>query len=70
MQVLPSDLARALLAARARTAMELDINPEWVQADVAAFAGGPLRSVVPGQYRPADQYLTGWGRDFVTVLSR
>jgi hypothetical protein len=24
---------------------------------------------VPGQYRPADQYLAGWTRDFITVLA-
>ena len=30
--------------------------------------GGPLTAMVPGQYRPADQYLLGWSRDFITVL--
>jgi len=24
---------------------------------------------VPGQHRPATQFLTGWSRDFVTVLA-
>lgn len=49
--------------------MELDINPEWVQLDTARRPGGPLASAVPGQNRPADQYLVGWTRDFITVLA-
>lgn len=49
--------------------MELDINPEWVQLDVARRPGGPLAAEVPGQDRPADQYLAGWTRDFFTVLA-
>ena len=47
--------------------MELDINPEWVQLDAAARPGGPLSAGVPGQHRPATQYLTGWTRDFIAV---
>ena len=35
--------------------MELDIDPEWVQLDVA--------------HRPGDQYLVGWSRDFFTVVA-
>jgi hypothetical protein len=27
------------------------------------------RAAVPGQVRPADQFLLGWARDFVTVLA-
>ena len=69
MSALPSDLADALVSAGAVTAMELDINPEWIQADTAQSPGGPLRAAVPDQYRPADQYLSGWIRDFVTVLA-
>jgi hypothetical protein len=49
--------------------MELDINPEWVQLDVAPRPGRGLRAVIPGQVRPADQYLVGWTRDFITVLA-
>ncbi len=63
----PADLSTALLDAGCVTAMELDINPEWVQADVAATPGAPLSAAIPGQARPADQYLYGWTRDFVTV---
>jgi hypothetical protein len=43
-------------------------TPEWVQLDVASRPGGPLTAKVPGQYRPADQYLLAWSRDFITVL--
>jgi hypothetical protein len=49
--------------------MELDINPEWVQLDTAPWPGGPLSPGVPGQHRPASQYLIGWTRDFITVLT-
>jgi hypothetical protein len=69
MRALPSDLANALVSAGAMTAMELDINPEWVQADTAPSPGGPLSAAVPNQNRPADQYLRGWTRDYVTVLA-
>jgi len=69
MSALPSDLAHALVAAGAVTAMELDINPEWIQADTARSPGGRLSAAVPNQNRPADQYLSGWTRDYVTVLA-
>ena len=65
----PADLAEALARSGARIAMELDINPEWVQMDSAARPGGPLSAGVPGQHRPATQYLTGWTRDFIAVLA-
>ena len=69
MSTTPADLASALAGAGATAAMELDINPEWVQLDVAGRPGGPLRAAVPGQHRPAGQYLTGWTRDFIAVLA-
>jgi hypothetical protein len=69
MSTTPADLAQALSERGARVAMELDINPEWVQMDAAAVPGGSLRAGVPGQHRPATQYLTGWTRDFITVLA-
>ncbi len=69
MSTTPADLAQALAGAGAAVAMELDINPEWVQLDVARSPGGPLTAGIPDQHRPADQYLTGWTRDFVTVLA-
>jgi hypothetical protein len=65
----PAGLAYALARSGARTAMELDINPEWVQLDVAGHPGGSLRTALPGQKRPAGQYLSGWARDFIAVLA-
>jgi hypothetical protein len=69
MSVLPIDLGNALIVSGATNAMELDINPEWVQLAVSPRAGGPLFPGVPGQHRPPDQYIVGWTRDFVTVLT-
>ena len=69
MSASPAALAQALVHAGARSAMELDINPEWVQLDVARKPGHRLRAAIPGQTRPAGQYLAGWTRDFITVLA-
>ena len=69
MSAVPADLASVLASHGARIAMELDINPEWVQLDVAHRPGGPLTAEIPGQSRPADQYLAGWTRDFFTVVA-
>jgi hypothetical protein len=69
MHALPADLVQALSAAGVVDAMELDINPYWVQADVAAAPGGPLRPAIPAQQRPTDQYLWGWTRDFFAVVA-
>ena len=67
MGALPIDLANALMLVGTTMAMQLDINPEWVQADVATGPGGALAAMVPGQNRPSNQFLLGWTRDFVTV---
>jgi Phosphodiester glycosidase len=67
MSAVPADLAAALAGHGARIAMELDINPEWVQLDAAGTPGGALTAEIPGQYRPSGQYLAGWARDFFTV---
>lgn len=69
MAALPSEIADALVSAGTVTAMELDINPEWVQIAVAPSPGGALATGIPGQNRPADQFALGWTRDFVTVLA-
>jgi len=69
MSAVPKDLAVALVDKGARIGMELDINPNWVQLDVAPRPGGPLRAALPGQWRPADQFVVGWTRDFFTVLA-
>jgi hypothetical protein len=39
-----------------------------VQLDAAPDPGGRLRAEVTGQARPASQFITGWSRDFITVL--
>jgi phosphodiester glycosidase len=70
MSASPADLATALVRFGARSAMELDINPEWVQLAYANKAGRPLHAGVTGQARPADQYLTGWTRDFIAIMAR
>jgi len=69
MAALPSDVGTGLIDAGANNAMELDINPEWVQLALAAHPGGQLKAGVPGQNRPPNQYLVGWTRDFFTVLA-
>ena len=69
MAVTPAELAAALVRAGARTAMQLDINPEWVQFDYARTPGGQLKAGIAGQHRPANQYVVGWTRDFIAVLA-
>jgi hypothetical protein len=69
MSAVPADMAQALIDAGATVAMELDINPEWVQLDTAPSPGAPLVAGVPGQNRPANQCQVGWTRDFITVLA-
>ena len=69
MAALPSDMAAALLDAGVTTGMELDINPEWVQAVVTPAPGGTPAAAVPGQNRPADQYVVGWTRDFIAAVA-
>ena len=70
MSATPGDLAAALVRSGATTGMELDINPEWVQLAYARGTGGPLRKGIPGQARPASQYVMGWTRDFIAVLAK
>ena len=69
MSTTPEDLAVALARSGARIGLELDINPEWVQLATARAPGGSLTAAIPGQVRPATQYLTGWTRDFIAVLA-
>jgi len=70
MQALPIDLAVALKAAGATQAMQMDINPFWIQLDVAPHPGATPVASVPGQLHWAGQYLEGWSRDFFVVVSR
>ena len=69
MSASPADLAAVMAYEGVRIAMELDINPEWVQLDVADRAGGRLHTAIRGQSRPANQFLLGWARDFIAVLA-
>lgn len=69
MSATPPDLAAALVRAGAVIGMELDINQEWVQFDYASRPGGPLVKAISDQWRPANQYLIGWTRDFIAVLA-
>jgi len=64
-----STLAELLRRAGSIRAMELDINPAWVQLAYAGAPGAPLTAGIPGTHRPANQYQQGWTRDFVTVLA-
>jgi hypothetical protein len=70
MHALPPDLATSLLEAGAVRAMELDINPYWVQLASTPRPGGPLVAGIPNQERPGNQFVVGWTRDFVTVFAR
>jgi hypothetical protein len=70
MSLLPQDLSDALMNVSAVSAMQLDINPEWVQLDAAGAMGAPLTTRIPGQNRPADQYVVGWTRDFFAVMAK
>ena len=66
----PVDIGVALQAAGVFQAMELDINPGWVQMDSATRPGGPLVAGIPSQTLPSNQYELGWTRDFITVMAR
>ena len=71
MSLQPTDLAAALVSSGAVTAMELDINPEWVQLAYAATPGGaaerrdpwsePSRRPVPAGLEPRLRHGTGHG---------
>jgi hypothetical protein len=52
MSTTPADLAAALAGRGAQVAMELDINPEWVQLDVDSHPGGGLRAAIPDSTVP------------------
>jgi hypothetical protein len=69
-----SQLAGALLGARVVRAVELDINPEWVNGYLYGHRGGvgPLAPVpvVPGETGIPGQFLAPWSRDFFAVVAR
>lgn len=70
----PAQLAQAMVSAHVVRAVELDINPEWVNAYVYGHrhGHGPLAPVamVPGQNGIPGEFLTPWGRDFFSVNGR
>ena len=70
-QLSPATIARALVAAGAVHAVELDINPEWVAGYLYMHhRGGPTGApVVPGQFGIPGRFLTPYGRDFFTILA-
>jgi hypothetical protein len=67
-------LVDALLGAHVVRAVELDINPEWVNAYFYGHRG--TRSppvpvpVVSGQHGIPGEFLAPWSRDFFTVVAR
>lgn len=70
--LLPSELARTLIAAGAQRAVELDINPDWVAGYLYVHGGsGPSAvPVVPGQLGIAGRFLAPHTRDFFTIIAR
>ena len=69
-QLLPADLAHALIKAGAVRAIELDINPDWVAGYLYPHhRGGPSAApVVPGQLGIAGKLLEPSSRDFLAIV--
>ncbi len=70
--VLAPTLGRALIAAGAVTAMQLDINPYWPILGASAnplHRRGVFSVQLPGAEHNASIYETGWGRDFFVALA-
>ncbi len=67
----PAGLARALIAAGAVRALELDINLDWVAGYLYVHhSGGPSPvPVVPGQHGIAGELLQPDSRDFLAVIA-
>jgi hypothetical protein len=70
--LLPAGIAGALISAGVQSAVELDINPDWVAGYLFVHGGsGPSAvPVVPGQLGIAGRFLAPYTRDFFTVLAR
>jgi len=71
-ELLPADLAAALISAGAVRAIELDINPDWVAGYLYVHhPGGPLPvPVVPGQVGIAGELLEPDSRDFLAFVGK
>ncbi|MEI8404295.1 MAG: hypothetical protein WCG96_03340 [Actinomycetes bacterium] len=70
MHVLPADLAQVLSSIGVVRAMQLDMNPYWVTLGTTPTPGGTLTSQIPGETNPATIFVSGWTRDFFTVMAR
>jgi len=70
-QLLPAQLASALIAAGAVRAIELDINPDWVAGYLYPHhPSGPVPvPVVPGQLGIAGHLLEPYSRDFLAFVA-
>jgi len=70
-QLLPAELGQALIAAGAVRAIELDINPDWVDGYLYVHhAGGPAAlPVLPGQLGIAGRLLEPYSRDFLALVA-
>jgi hypothetical protein len=70
--LLPGELGRALVAAGAVRAIELDINPDWVAGYLYEHRhDGPLPvPVLARQIGIAGQLLEPYSRDFMTIVAR
>jgi hypothetical protein len=68
----PSGLARALIAAGAVRAVELDINPTWVAGYLFPHRpSGPIPApVLPGQHGIPGELLAPYTRDFLVIVAR
>jgi hypothetical protein len=70
-QLLPSELASALINAGAVRAIELDINPDWVASYLYVHhpSGPSAVPVVPGQLGIAGKLLEPYSRDFLAFVA-
>ncbi len=69
-----AQLADALIGARVVRAVELDINPEWVNGYLYGHDHGhrPVAPipVIAGQTGIPGEFLAPWSRDFFTIVAR
>ena len=70
-QLTPATLADALIGAGVVRAVELDINPDWVDGYLYSHhPSGPVAvPAVPGQLGIAGQFLVPYARDFFAVVA-
>jgi hypothetical protein len=68
----PKTLAAAMVAAGARRAMELDINPAWDNFDTFTGTGATVvgHKLLPVMFYPADHFLHPFWRDFIAAFGR